>query len=137
MNSYLHWIIYQVKNHLRTIEQLKTDLQISRSNHEQEIHRLQSDIEVLSKDLQTTKADLSDSQNTVMEQRSSIACMTDEIERMGKQQDNSTREVMYNSTCTEQLRANASILSSSFKAIIFNIKYEGFFSKGFLKSLGW
>lgn len=94
MNSYLHWIIYQVKNHLRTIEQLKTDLQISRSNHEQEIHRLQSDIEVLSKDLQTTKADLSDSQNTVMEQRSSIACMTDEIERMGKQQDNSTREVM-------------------------------------------
>lgn len=83
-----------MKNHLRTIEQLKTDLQISRSNHEQEIHRLQSDIEVLSKDLQTTKADLSDSQNTVMEQRSSIACMTDEIERMGKQQDNSTREVM-------------------------------------------
>lgn len=94
MNSHLHWTIYQVKNHLRTIEQLKTDLQISRSNHEQEIHRLQSDIEVLSQDLQTTKADLSDSQNTVMEQRSSIACMTDEIERMGKQQDNSTREVM-------------------------------------------
>lgn len=44
----------------------------------------------------------------------------------------------HNSTCTDQLRANASILSSSFKAIIFNIKYEGvFFSKGFLKSLGW
>lgn len=83
----------QVKNHLRTIEQLKTDLQISRSNHEQEIHRLQSDMEILSKDLQETKGDLGESQNTVMEQRSSISCMTEEIERMGKQQDNSTREV--------------------------------------------
>lgn len=82
-----------MKNHLRTIEQLKTDLQISRSNHEQEIHRLQSDLEVLSQELQTTKADLSESQSTVMEQRTSIACMTDEIERMSKQQDSSTREV--------------------------------------------
>lgn len=86
-------------------------------------------MEVLSKDLQTTKADLSDSQNTVMEQRSSIACMTDEIERMGKQQDNSTREVV-KTVCLfiDQLRANEFILARFFKTIIIKIFHEGKFS---------
>ena len=68
-------------------------MQITKSNHDQEVHRLQSELELVGADLGTTKAALSDSQAQALEQRGTISNLNDEVEKLSKLHTNVTDEV--------------------------------------------
>ena len=82
-----------MKSHLKTIEQMRSDLEIVRTGHTQEISKLQQDMELLKKDLDHTRKDLSESQSCINEYKNTISVLTDELKRIHKMQDDASEEV--------------------------------------------
>lgn len=95
--------VLQVKNHLRTIEQLKSDLQMARSGHSQEVKRLNQDMEHLREDLEVTRGELTASQNHNSDYRGTIDTLNDELDRFRKMQEEASMEVRVLYQCSFKL----------------------------------
>lgn len=78
---------------MRTIEQLKTDLQMARNSHGQDMNRMQQDLDMARDEGNMTKNELKDTQVQVLEQKASIAALNEELERLQRMQHDTNQEV--------------------------------------------
>ena len=72
---------FQIKNQMKSQEQLKCDLQLTRSSYADEVARCQQDVQLLRDDLQLTRVDLGEAESTVTEQRAAVERLTESLER--------------------------------------------------------
>ncbi len=78
---------------MRTIEQLKTDLQMARNSHGQDMNRMQQDLDMARDEGNLTKNELKETQVQVLEQKASIAALNEELERLQRIQHDTNQEV--------------------------------------------
>lgn len=76
------------------MEQLKGDLAVSKSSHEQEVAQLQGDISLIQDDLQLTKEELAQMQQRISDAKATISDLNQDLERFRKLQEESSAEVI-------------------------------------------
>jgi predicted nucleic acid-binding Zn-ribbon protein len=82
---------------MRTIEQLKTDLQMARNSHGQDMNRMQQDLDMSRDEVNITKNELKETQVQVLEQKASIAALNEELDRLQRIQSDTAQEVKFGS----------------------------------------
>lgn len=78
---------------MRTIEQLKSDLQISKNSSAAEISRIQEDLIVTREELDATQGQLAEYKRLNAELKADIAGLNDDLIRYRNLQDESTNDV--------------------------------------------
>ena len=84
-----------MKNQQRASEQLKGDLAVSKSNHEQDVEQLQGDLALLRDDLKMTREELAEAQQRIADSKSTISGLNEDLERFRKLQEESAMEVRF------------------------------------------
>ena len=84
-----------MKNQQRANEQLKGDLAVSKSNHEQDVEQLQGDLALLRDDLKMTREELVEAQQRIADSKSTISGLNEDLERFRKLQEESAMEVRF------------------------------------------
>lgn len=69
---------------MRSIDQLKSELQIAKSNHSQDVDNLQQEMAILKEDFSRTKSDLSMTQDQNLDQKTFINNLSEELEKLKK-----------------------------------------------------
>ena len=78
---------------MRTIEQMKTDIQVMKGTHNQEVKRFQTDMEGMRAEMEVTKSDLEECQNQNMDLTTANKSQSDELDRYQRVQEEKTIEV--------------------------------------------
>ena len=69
-----------MRNHQRSVDQLKADLTLARKSHSEETERLQQDVQLLHEDLNMAKVDLADDQGQLAQYRQEISGLRDGLD---------------------------------------------------------
>ena len=80
---------------MRTIEQMKTDIQVMKGTHSQEIKRFQTDMEGMRTEIEVTKSELEECQSQNMELSATNKTQSDELERYQHLQEEKAIEVCF------------------------------------------
>ena len=72
---------------------MKTDMQVMRQTHNQEVKRFQGDIEEMRSEVNGTKTELEDTQQQNMEMSANIKSLNDELDRFRQMQEESSIDV--------------------------------------------
>lgn len=72
---------------------MKTDMQVMKQTHTQEVKRFQGDIEIMRSEVNSLKAELDDTQQQNMDMSANIKSLNDELDRFRQMQEESSIEV--------------------------------------------
>lgn len=86
-------ISLQISNHKRQSEQLRSDLQLTKSSHSEEVGRYQQDIQLLKEDLELTKNDLEEAQSQASEFKLTAASAQEALEKERQLHEEAVSEV--------------------------------------------
>ena len=86
-------VLLQISNHKRQMEQLRSDLQLTKSLHLEEVGRYQQDIQLLKEDLELTKNDLEEAQAQATDSKVEATRCRDELEKEHQLHEEAVAEV--------------------------------------------
>ena len=86
---------------------MKTDLQVMKGTHTQEVKRFQSDLDDMRSELSVCKSELEESQSLNMEMSASNKSLNDEIDRLRQMQEETAIEVRISVFHTSELLFNS------------------------------
>lgn len=72
---------------------MKTDMQVMKQTHNQEVKRFQSDLESMRVEISSLKAELDDTQQQNMDMSANIKSLNDELDRFRQMQEETSIEV--------------------------------------------
>ena len=87
------YFFLQIKNHQKTIDQLKSDLQMSRTSQSDESERFTAEIKRLKEDLQLTNGELEEAGQQNAQFRMQMDMATDELEKAKLMHEKAVNEV--------------------------------------------
>ena len=85
--------LQEIRNHQKSLDQLKADLTLARSSHTEESERYQQDIHILREELGITKNECSDAQSSCNQLKVEVETLTEELEKERKSHDEAVAEV--------------------------------------------
>ena len=83
----------EVRNQRNLVEQVKADLTLARSNHQEETARLQQNIQILKDEVEVTKAEVVDVQGHNSELRDEVSELSSQLEKEQQLHQDAVTEV--------------------------------------------